>query len=915
MAGSADINPMGNLYKSFLTILDNMTIKYVVKAEQYETLESQQTADEYLDIINGVDNFFTYIDYSEKDFLTVGITDRNIIDTAMAGNTEVIPVGYRDQLLALRRQRTLDNFEEKNNYYRCLNGYPDIEDTDYFYIPESTANQYGIDHTIPLHKIQDYYNKIKPKSGDYYISIFEGNGFIDQVIQLNPDKEYLKYLGSNRIDLNTSRKSKNFQIIQMKQCNVKQTILDKFMQTYEQCREYFVKVIYIPEFRSFIERYDNFIAMCIMVMTLQQMVMNQISLGVKREYFDIFAVKALYEAYDVPCNLNIDDETQSDIVQNLNILIQNKATNKVIYDIANLLGFPNIKVFKYYLSKERKFDIYGVPVVKTINRFNSETGEVETVPDYKAMYDVYFQKCELKEQDFINSFKEPENHVEYETVTSGDPYWFEDEGLYQKVWESEYNFVESKYLSLGISYSMTDIMFENVLLLKLMMQKSKEIDDVRITLPRISGNTEIPLFDIVILLICLTACKHNILGEIITIPTQVIHVLDYMKNVEETDMLVDTFAFDFDYFNPNNDAGRAHMDKMKELLGEDDYNQFVSYVSILSMENNPTPEEKIATLNAMYNNIKNLHTFLNYQMGSTTDRETYTCLKQMYYAAFYSKELRDCFTITGEMTGIERTAWSYFEFLYFRNPKLYNAVFDFNLQDSYAEYITEHGMSGEEFDLNDYMYLVEEGSIKPNYDKLKGDVVDDVNVKNEKIYYYVNHIISRLEMIISDIKYLYLLNDTATPLEDLLVKLVRFFKSYTVDMIGLDTIFVCDLKSENLIRLFDDIHYMEKTIEPKDFLHMPYDDVVHRFQTWLKRLEDLKLKDKMYYEAYLLIDNMWGIYNSVRLRDELSLSVKLENEDKNNLMDIVKLVESEQVVRDTSGIKMRDGIAKMWYEE
>lgn len=905
---------MGDIYSSFLKVLDNITIKYTSEAEKFETKETKQSADGYIEAVEKTDTFDTYIDYTTNDYITVGLKDSTIVSKALKGDTSLVPQRYRDSLLKIRRQRMIDNFEEKNNYYRCLNGFPDIEDKKYFYVTDDLVTEYGFEKSVPVHKIQDHYNKILDGRGDYMISILEGNGYIDKLYSENPTKTYLKYLGSNRISIINARKAKNFQILQLFLGQLKQSFYDQFTQIYEQCREYFIKTIYVRDYRSFIEYYDNFIAMSIMVMTISQIVTKQISLGVKREFFNIVAVKALYLAYDIPFNLNIDEETQTDLIQNLNLLIQDKATNKVIYNIANLLGFSNISVYKYFLTKERKFDIYGVPIIAYTEKFNTDTGKVDVVPDYEKMYEIYFQKSDLNNEDFMAAYNETSNKVKYEDVVLDDPFWWEDENLLKHVWETDYNMVESKYLSLGISYSMTDIMFDNILLLKLIMEKEEEIDDIRITLPRILENTPVSLFDTIILLICLTACKHNLKGEIITIPTQVIHVLDYMRNVEQTDMLVDTFSFDFNYFSKENEEGQDHLLKMKEILGEEDYNRFMSYVSILSFNPNLTSEQKVTTLNEMYTNVKNLYKFLNYQMTITHDRKTYEMLKTMYNALFYAQEVRDTFTIKGQTTGTKRTAWSYFEYLYHKNPKLYNAVFTINLSDEYEKYLEENEITTTDFSYVDFLSMVENGEYKIRYSSLLGEVIDDENVKGEKIYFYVNHIISRLEMIIKDTNYLYLMNDSSTPLEELLLKLIRFFKSYTVDLIGLETLLVCDLKSENLLRLFDEIAYMEKTIGVDERIKLSYSDVVHKIIENFKISDKLKWEDKMYYTSLLLIDNSHGIYNSVRLKDEIKLYKEELLKESVNFYDTVHdITETLSGVNDK--IRFRDGIVKMWYSE
>ena len=222
-----------------------------------------------------------------------------------------------------------------------------------------------------------------------------------------------------------------------------------------------MNVVFNRNFRSFIEYYDNFIALCIMVMTIQQLVVKQMSLGIHREFFDIYALKMLYEVYGIPYNLNLDEDSQQQIVRNLNLFVRDKSTNKVIYNIAEALGFgSNFSIYKYYLSKQHKVDSFGVPIFKQTKKFNDATGEVETVPDYEAMYDVYFHKADLKNNNFVDTFNDASNTNGYGEIVEYDPYWWLDENTYEKVWRTEYNFVESKYLGLSVSYKITDLYSE-----------------------------------------------------------------------------------------------------------------------------------------------------------------------------------------------------------------------------------------------------------------------------------------------------------------------------------------------------------------------------------------------------------------------------------------------------------------------
>lgn len=906
------LDPSGNLYDSFMKIINAITIKYSYYAQKYETTETRLASDRYMDAMQKQDTFDLYNDYTRTELLTVGITDEKILKEVSNGNIDAIPSRYKEQLLLLRRERVITTFDEKNNYYRMLNGYPDLEDKDRYYSSSSLVAEFNIDPKIPIHQIQDYYNKLEDGKGDYLISIIEGSGYIDRLCEAHPDKKYLRYIGSNRIDIYTARTAKNFQIIQLRKPAVRQAILDTFIRVYEQCREYYVKTVYISSYSKFIDYYDNFIAMCIMIMTLQQVAAKQITLGIKREFFDIYSVRALYEAYDVPFNLNIDEDTQTDIVQNLNVLIQNKATDKVIYNIANLLGFTNINIYKYFLTKEHKMDIYNTPIFKYTERFNNSTGEMEVVPDYNAMYDLYFQKIRLDDKDFVNSFSDRSNRVDYKTVTYKDPFWWEDENVYKRIWETEYNFVESKYLGLGVSYSMTEIMFENAIFLKLILNKDVGFQNLSINLPKIIEDTEVPLFDVIILLICLLSVKHKLWGEVISVPTQVISVVDYINNTERGGAYHDSFTFDFNYlFNPNenedkdkikemqedltnymntsdksktspntlafnfeyfstsNQEREKNIKEMKRILGEDDYEKFVSYLDKISPITSGSNTERINALNDMFNSIKGIFKLLSFYLTKVSDYDSYESIKRIYYSLFISKEMSDIFTITTEVINPDtdehhtytRTAWTYFEYLYHKNPKLYTTIFEINLESEYKELIKQQKID-QNMSFYDFCTKVAKGEIYLDYGKLINNDADQ-SVKDEIVYSSINHIISRLEMILDDMKFMYTMSDSSTPLETLLMQLIRFFKSYTVDILDLDIVYVCDFKPENTIKMTDKLTYMEKGMDLSEKMRIPYSDVINKMTCNIKHDDTFRMTDKVKYDANISLNDGCNVRDTI----------------------------------------------------
>ena len=97
-----NLNPMGRLYESFIMILDNLTIKYTSKAEEYETKDSKMSADRYLDCLKEKDNFYTYLDWNKKEMIDVGFLREDLQDRVMEGELDLIPPALQEDMLKNR---------------------------------------------------------------------------------------------------------------------------------------------------------------------------------------------------------------------------------------------------------------------------------------------------------------------------------------------------------------------------------------------------------------------------------------------------------------------------------------------------------------------------------------------------------------------------------------------------------------------------------------------------------------------------------------------------------------------------------------------------------------------------------------------------------------------------------------------
>ena len=880
------MNPINRLYKDIVHILNTLTIKYKYRADELETMESKEKADRYICALNGVDTFYQYADYSTEEYMKAGITDENAIKYYKANRYEV-PSEFQPKLLVLRRERELNEYVETNNYYRMLIGLPDLEDKDYIYVPKNLCEEFNIPEDMPVHEIAD-------KLGKYYITLLNSVGFFDDIIAKYPEKEYLKHVGKNKITLSYARNAKNFAILSVDQEGIMESTYREFIRSYEKARIYFMSTIYTYELRGVIPYYENLIALCIFIMAIQQVSVRSIKNATEREFYDEYMVKLLYETYGLPYFSKVDEDTQKQICQNLNLLIQNKATNKVILDIASILGFSDISIYQYYLIKEQNFDDKGRPIIKKKKQVNTGTGKIEEIYDQEAMKNIYFQKVDLKTENIKEALTDPVNRVEYSEVTYYDPFWWEDDDLHSEIWDESYNYLETKYLGATIPYRLTELIFQSVVLLRMILDKKSEFSDITLDLPKITDEP-VSLPDTVALFCALICKKMGISGQILTLPSKIAHVLETTDQViNNENKHIEILNFNFDAFSKENieetkailapyfkrkhyrvvnghdidlraDGTQdisAPTHKATFTIDETDLDTFTGYLSALTIPD-ASPEEKRIALNKAFENVEALYLFLSYNMSKTDDMDEYYALKKFYETAFYSNETAKMFEIETE-DGV-RPAKTFEEYFMYTDSKIYRF--------------------------------------------LKG--LDD---DPDKIYSYIDHVIYKMEELVNNIGYLYTLNDGSSPLVELLQIMITFFKSYIMDFVDMSSLMVIDWDLENTIRLFGKAEYVHKLDEIEEHLGKEFTDVIRNVISHCSLEDKIALNDyiREHKEIYLedeekvydlqeelrvmkqnLINDIFdhydvveGITGTLKIRDNLILQdccYKVEKEEKDNV--------------------------------
>ena len=856
---SSKINPLASLYTDLITIIQNCVIKYNAEAEKNETLEVRKYSDTYLDALSKKDSFHRY-EFSTAEYNTIGIYDQSIIDFYLS-NPYKVPSSLQLQLLDLRRKTIIETYEEPNNYYRMLNGLPNLEDKEFIYINDALLKEipelekfnlkkYGFDENIPIHQLST-------KQHRRYITILETLGVLDILIAHYPEKEYIKYLGTKRIDIDIARRAKNFSLLYIPPVD-KAIIISQFKLMYEQARTYFVNAIYIYEYRSIYEYYDNFIALCIMVMAIQQLFARTITLAIDREFFDDYMVQLLYSVYGVPYSSKLPYNLQRNIIQNLNLLIQNKATNKVIYDIAYLLGFHRVDIYKYYLVKDHVKNADGIPLFFDKVEIDEE-GNEHIVPDLERMYDVYFQKVELMDTNYSRALMDTSKKVGYESITADDPYWWEDQALWEEIYEREFNYAETKYLGMTIQYKLSELMFNNVVLLRMIYDRKDELKDVELALPRVT-ETDVSLFETIVFLCAALCKKNNLSGNILTDVSKILHVKDTNNQLEGAeDIICNTLGFNFaavsaevinpktcdwkscpyfDYDNPDNRCKRSeegcisntYFDRTTEevfkYFTQEEKDTFIKYFDNIHAVG-VDEKTQIENFNKLYKDVLGSVEFITKKMSQTQNYFEYKALKNLYDAIFVCQENDKMFVLPNG-----KPAKSYLEYLEYYNPELYNLI-----------------VTSDEIEL----------------------------------YQIIEHAISRLQDYIGNLDTLYLMNDSTTELQDYLIKMVMFLKSYTTDLLGMNILYIFNMKPENIIKLIDKIYRIIKKIGPEDKFNFAYADYAIPHSIYHPD-DKIDFNEKVYLEVSIICnDKTMSLYDKADSIKNIGVKTSLKQMDSANV--------------------------------
>ena len=334
---------MDHVWNELLTIVDSLVVKQKYIADRYETRDMTYEATNYILALSQVDSFYSYKTFSKYALDKAGLTDKIYLE-----DKNEIPKNKRDLVLTYQREYVLNNYEEKNNYYRRLMGLPDIDDEP-IYITEEVN---GVDISKPIHEMTHE-----------EIVLLESEGILSKLKEKYPKKKYLNFLhDDDKIPLLNARKSQDFDILRVINDRSKPGTTEMFVALYRSSREYVLEKFYDDAYRFKSPYYDAFIGLFILCITMQRYITNYNHRFINRDFYNKDIIKLLFESYDIPFYNDIPLSYLQKVAKNLNRLLMYKSTDRVFTDIFKIFDIDNINIYNYLLFKDRITDANGDPV-------------------------------------------------------------------------------------------------------------------------------------------------------------------------------------------------------------------------------------------------------------------------------------------------------------------------------------------------------------------------------------------------------------------------------------------------------------------------------------------------------------------------------------------------------------------------
>ncbi len=764
------------------------TLKMQDEADRNETVESLRNSELFISCMEGTIVFELLPFVTREALNSVGIVDDVSVNECIKNKLN-IPLDKRDTITKYMSSYFIANYEEINPYYRSLHGLPPKGKEDYVedWIPPMDV---AIDLSKPIHEMSNA-----------EVSILDSYGVLQDMIQEDPvGRQYMYHLGAKKIDYYTARRSNRFDPLYIPKID-SESIFKMYKDKLDANKFYVLRTVYSEAFKYNSDYYDNFIAVLIIVITMIDIISRVQEFVVRKEIFDIRSVQYIFESNGVPFFEEIPLRYQISMVKNLHTLLKYKSTAKCMVNICSLFGFDNIQIFKYYLLRDRTVDLSTGEYVYEVDENGKEVLEKE--------YELKFLKLPL-EDDIDDYIRNPSSYLDYDEITMSDPTWdggLDHEEVMKAVLEEEFNFVKTKYISID---SVTDIakasaqqsyffnfLYDNVYIEEL----------VRVKIPFIEPGREFRVADVFTLLTALTYIYKGVKDTIMDTQSKVLYVngFNFKANLailaEEIGPIRIPNTPDGYVVDPGaTEHAKEQLAKFTDMVDD--------YIEVNRVQQNDNNFKDEVTIKASIPSFKELmNIFINCMdirdelikgMNKSDNKKVYDVYKKLYDSLMTVQLTLDFYKNpeTGDFYRDEDGDATYSAFLANRDPSLYSVILTIQsyIDDASRNQYISNVIDSIIYALEEYIDTKEFNSIFSNLPILSIDAV-----------------------------------------KNYIATIINFYKSYKVDFLGINTIYIFDDKYDGAIKLIDDMlmnryfcksEFISLFEDFKNFANMNYKDRV-----------------------------------------------------------------------------------------
>ena len=710
---------------------------------------------------------------------------------------------------------------------------------------------------------------------------------------------YLKYMGRKKIHPYIGRLAERFELLYL--ANSDPAVLaDTFRDCYEACRQYAIRVFYTDAYRNTQGNYyEGFIGLSILFMAINQMYFKYLDVDIDRNFFDLESLKVIYEAYGVPFYNSIPIQYHKKVVKKINKLICYKGCEQVFTDLCEIFNYDILGIYQYYLVKERKYNDNNIPITAYTPKLDTgghivydEYGSPVMIEDYSKMYDFYFLKCNINEDPFPQ-LMDDNNKKKYEVVAVPDKYWFDDDNnTIEKVTQEEYNYIETKYIGVQVMFSITELLYESAYFMRMLLD-NKDITS-RIGINYARQNIDVNLFDFIIYIFAMICKKNGYEGSIPSTPSSIARIYGWnfkglFEKLKETSLQGLCIEKDFNNTDNLDEINPMTRKLIIEELCKTGYGIRAESKGIVTAvtstglhvqydaidENTPARDVEYEFTHfdvkfetdlvsgirfnegdlLLYSNQTNL--IWHGKVIQPSELSSWMSVNKWLQSTKEGKELYTKLLDLLQKTDFaEITQFSEMEEAYHAMLDIIHLIDDrilaskdrneFNAYSHLKKIITTTELIDSVYDLGD-------GTTASTYEELLRSRNVDLYVllqdmTETELITELDYALVQLRKICDDLKYIEFIDSLDMEIiTEYLYRLLRFFKSAKVDLMDFNVIFKIDSRTENLLKLLDEIHgEVHKVYIDEDLAYLFMSDQIYHASAlvkWIDKQMDFHFMD------------------------------------------------------------------------